>query len=61
LLALGLWGFIDMLVEGLNDPVLLLYDPIFPVLIAGIFVTLTCFYGAAGFLRDSVCMIKYVP
>ncbi|XP_076822948.1 uncharacterized protein LOC143469216 isoform X3 [Clavelina lepadiformis] len=59
LLGLGIWGFADLVNNGLEDPHLILLDPIFPVFIVGFVIAFICIIGAAGFFRDNICMIKF--
>nr|CAB3262171.1 uncharacterized protein LOC100178305 [Phallusia mammillata] len=58
LIGLGLWGIIDMMASGVMDVWLVVYDPLFPVFALGVVITLVCFFGAAGFLRDNICLLK---
>ena len=58
LIILGLWGFADLNSYDSGDTQLVLQDPMFPIFIIGIVITLTCLEGAIGFYRDNICMIK---
>nr|XP_039273139.1 uncharacterized protein LOC120347293 isoform X2 [Styela clava] len=58
LVGFGIWGLIDLHQNGITDPEIIFLDPLFAVLVIGFVVTLVAFHGAAGFVRDNICMLK---
>lgn len=58
LVGLGIWGMVGLHQAGISDAAVITKDPLFTVMIVGFVVALTAFHGAAGFIRDNICMLK---